>query len=212
MIRNIAISALLLCSFTGPTLIPSRAADFSSEKAAVGKTAPDFELKDINGKDVKLSDFRKKFVVLEWFNDGCPFVKKHYNGNNMQGLQKEYTKKGVVWLSICSSAAGQQGNHTNAEFKEILKKWDASPTHLLVDADGTVGHLYGAKTTPDMFVIGKDGELLYAGAIDDQPVPDPESLKIAKNYVREALDEALAGKAIATTVTKSYGCKVHYGG
>jgi peroxiredoxin len=203
---------LLLSTFVGPALIPSRAADFSAEKAVVGKPAPEFTLKDINDKDVKLSDFRKKFVVLEWFNDGCPFVKKHYNSHNMQNLQKEATKKGVVWLSICSSGAGQQGNHTNPEYKEIEKKWDASPTHFLLDTDGTVGHLYGAKTTPDMFVIGKDGELLYAGAIDDKPDTDADSIKTAKNYVREALDQAMAGKSIATSTTRSYGCKVHYGG
>jgi hypothetical protein len=153
-----------------------------------------------------------KFVVLEWFNDGCPFVKKHYNSGNMQALQKEFEKKGVVWLTICSSAEGKQGNHTSDEYKTILKDWKADPSHFLVDAGGKVGRLYGAKTTPDMFVIAKDGTLKYSGAIDDQPYPDLDTVKIAKNYVRQALDELMAGKNVATTSTKSYGCSVKYNG
>jgi len=210
--RNLAVSALIACSAAGAPFYASVGAPETTSQVQVGKEAPDFTLTDIDGKKVKLSDFRKKFVVLEWFNDGCPFVKKHYNSDNMQSLQKEFTKKGVVWLSICSSGAGQQGNHTDAEFKQILKKWNTAPTHFLVDADGKVGHLYGAKTTPDMFVIGKDGQLLYAGAIDDHPDTDADSIKISKNFVREALDQSMAGKSIATSTTKSYGCKVHYGG
>jgi hypothetical protein len=130
----------------------------------------------------------------------------------MQALQKEYTGKGVVWLTICSSAQGKPGSHTADEYKKILSEYNAEPTHFLVDADGKVGRLYGAKTTPDMFVISKTGKVEYSGAIDDKPVPDPDSIKTAKNYVREALDQALSGKSIATRTTKSYGCSVKYSG
>jgi peroxiredoxin len=211
LFRNLLLSSLLTFSSSGAPCFQAAAAENAhTAQAEVGKKAPDFALSDIDGKSVTLSKLQGKFVVLEWFNDGCPFVKKHYNSGNMQGLQKEYGKKGVVWLSICSSAPGKQGNHANDEFKKILKDWKAEPAYLLVDAEGTVGRLYGAKTTPDMFVIGKDGSLVYAGAIDDQPVPDPESIKKARNYVREALDQAMSGKDVATKVTKSYGCSVKY--
>jgi peroxiredoxin len=212
--RNLFLSVLLSCATTFVPWLPYQAAENApaASQAEVGKKAPDFTLSDIDGKSATLSKFHGKFVVLEWFNDGCPFVKKHYNSNNMQALQKDYAKKGVVWLSICSSAPGKQGNHTNAEFKKILKDWKAEPAHLLIDTEGTVGHLYGARTTPDMFVISKDGTVIYAGAIDDQPVPDADSVKNARNYVREALDQTLAGKEISTKSTKSYGCSVKYKG
>jgi peroxiredoxin len=211
--RNFVLSALLACSSAAMPLYPGITADQELVgQAEIGKNAPDFTLTDINGKSVTLSKLHGKFVVLEWFNDGCPFVKKHYNSGNMQALQKEFEKKGVVWLTICSSAEGKQGNHTPDDFKTILKDWKADPSHFLVDAGGKVGRLYGAKTTPDMFVIAKDGTLKYSGAIDDQPVPDLDSVKIAKNYVRQALDELMAGKNVATTSTKSYGCSVKYNG
>ena len=132
--------------------------------------------------------------MLEWFNDGCPFVKKHYNSDNMQSLQKEFTKKGVVWLSICSSGAGQQGNHTDAEFKRILKKWNAEPTHFLVDADGKVGHLYGAKTTPDMLLSAKTVNFsmpVRLTTIQTQMRQHQNS----KNFVREALDQSMANRS-----------------
>jgi len=198
-----AVAALAI----GTLSAPGFAAD---EPATVGKTAPDFTLQDTNGTAHELSKLRGKFVVLEWFNDGCPFVKKHYNSNNMQKLQKEYTGKGVVWYSINSSAASKQGNHTAAEYNKILSDWKAEPTALLLDHDGKVGHLYGAKTTPDMYVIDKTGKLVYAGAIDDTPSVDPSDIPKSKNYVREALDEALQGKTVKVATTKSYGCSVKY--
>jgi peroxiredoxin len=186
----------------GSLSVPAFAAD---ESAAVGKTAPDFTLQDTNGKTHELSKLRGKFVVLEWFNDGCPFVKKHYTSDNMQKLQKEYTGKGVVWYSINSSASSKQGNHTAAEYNKILSDWKAAPTALLLDHDGKVGHLYGAKTTPD-----KAGKLVYAGAIDDTPSVEASDIPKSKNYVREALDEALQGKSVKVATTKSYGCSVKY--
>lgn len=178
--------------------------------AAVGKPAPDFSLTDIKGKTWKLKDLKGKVVVLEWFNHGCPFVKKHYDSGNMQALQKAYTKKGVTWLSICSSAPGKQGSASSEEHARTFSSKDGAPTAVVIDADGKVGMAYGAKTTPHMFIVGKDGKLLYAGAIDDKRSPDPEDVKTSKNYVKAALDEILAGKPVSNSSTKSYGCSVKY--
>lgn len=211
--KNAGLSVVLALSMAAMPAAMTRAADAPAEvQAEVGKKAPGFTLPDLDGKPISLSKFKGKFVVLEWFNDGCPFVKKHYNTGNMPELQKEFTKKGVVWLTICSSAEGKQGHHTVAEFKDILKNWKAQPSHFLVDGDGTVGHEYGAKTTPDMYILDKEQNLVYAGAIDDKPDTDVESVKTAKNYVRAALDEVMAGKQVATASTRSYGCSVKYKG
>ncbi len=175
------------------------------EKPPVGKPAPDFKLTDWKGKEVSLSQFRKKIVVLEWFSDECPFVKKHYNSGNMQSLQKEAATKGVVWLTICSSAQGKPGFHTGEGQQQVMRNWNASPSDFLIDAEGKVGRMYGSKNTPTMYVIGKDGVLIYEGAIDDTPDADPGSVKTAKNYVRAAILEALSNKAVTTSVTKAYG-------
>ncbi len=176
----------------------------------IGKAAPAFSLKDCDGKTRKLSDFKGKIVVLEWFNHGCPFVKKHYDSNNMQDLQKTYTGKGIVWLSICSSAEGKQGFGTPEEHKKAFKDRGAAPTAVLIDSEGTVGHAYGAKTTPAMYVIDGKGTLVYSGAIDDNRTPDKEAAKTAKNFVAAALNETLAKKAVAISSTKSYGCSIKY--
>ena len=176
----------------------------------VGKSAPAFSVKDWDGKNRKLSDFKGKVVVLEWFNHGCPFVKKHYDSNNMQDLQKTYTGKGVVWLAICSSAEGKQGYGTGEEHKKVFKEKGAAPTAVLIDSEGTVGRAYGAKTTPAMYVIDGKGVLVYAGAIDDNRTPDREAAKTAKNFVAAALNETLAKKPVAISSTKSYGCSVKY--
>lgn len=178
--------------------------------AKVGSEAPDFTLTDAKGKTVKLSQFKGKLVVLEWFNHGCPFVKKHYDSGNMQALQKEYTKKGVIWLAICSSASGRQGFATGEEHLKAMADKKAMPTNILIDADGKVGRLYDAKTTPHMFVIGKDGTLDYAGAIDDKRSTDAEDVKGANNYVKAALDKLIAGKMPAVSSTQAYGCSVKY--
>lgn len=202
MLKNLvlaAVSALMLSA------APAHAA------VTVGEAAPDFTLPAADGGEQTLSSFKGKLVVLEWHNKGCPFVKKHYGSGNMQALQKEYTAKDVVWLTINSSAEGKQGYETAAEALETAKSAGAAPTHILLDPKGEVGHLYGAATTPHMFVIDKDGKLVYAGAIDDTPSPDPEDVKTAKNYVREALDAVMAGKPVETASTRSYGCGVKYG-
>jgi peroxiredoxin len=187
-----------------------KAASENTDAAQVGKAAPDFSLQDTNGKTQKLSAYKGKLVVLEWLNHGCPFVKKHYSSGNMQALQKDAAKDGVVWLSIVSSAAGKQGYQTNAEHNAAMKTQGAAPAAILIDADGKVGHLYGAKTTPHMFVVNKKGDLAYAGAIDDKPGTDVEEIKTAKNYVKAALDQLKNGKPVEVSSTKSYGCSVKY--
>ncbi len=185
---------------------------FQTGLAAVklDEAAPSFKLTDSNGKEHSLSDFKGKWVVLEWVNYGCPFVKKHYGSGNMQTLQKTYTEKGIVWLSICSSSEGKEGYFDADELKDKIKTANGSQTAYLVDEDGTVGKMYEAKTTPHMFIINPEGVLVYNGAIDNKRSTDQEDIKDATNYVKEALDAALAGKAIATKSTKPYGCSVKY--
>jgi peroxiredoxin len=173
------------------------------------QAAPNFTLTDTNGKKHSLSDYKGKFVVLEWFNPDCPFVKKHYSGN-MQILQKEYTARGAIWLSVNSSAPGKQGSYTPQGFNKFIAEKFAVPTAVLLDRDGKVGHLYGAQTTPHMFVIDPKGILIYQGAIDDVSSTDPQDITKARNYVREVLDAAMSGKPVAVSMTKSYGCSVKY--
>ena len=177
-----------------------------------GEPAPNFTLAGLNpkAKDVSLADFKGKIVVLEWLNHGCPFVRKHYDSGNMQSLQKKYTDNNVIWLSIVSSAPGKQG-HVNRD-GAIKEKKDnkSSATDVLLDPTGKVGQLYGAKTTPHMYIIDKAGKLVYQGAIDDQPDTDKNSIAGAKNYVDSALSEIMAGKEVTAHTTKSYGCAVKY--
>ncbi len=177
----------------------------------VGKPAPDFSAVDSNGKTVKLSGFRGKIVVLEWTNDGCPYVKKHYGSGNMQNLQKDASAKGAVWLTIISSAPGKQGYVDGAAANELTKSRGASPAAVLLDPEGAIGHLYDARTTPHMFIVNEDGTLVYMGGIDDKPTSNPDDIQSAKNYVRVALDEVMEGKPVAEAVTRPYGCSVKYG-
>ena len=183
---------------------------FAQSGAVVGKPAPEFTLKDGSGQSHALSSFRGKYVVLEWVNFGCPFVQKHYGSGNMQKLQKAYTGQGVVWLSVNSSGEGKQGYYPAADLAGVLKEKGAAATAYLLDTDGKVGHLYGARTTPHMFVIDPKGTLVYAGGIDDKPSTDQADIAGATNYVAAALDQARAGKPIATAVSKPYGCSVKY--
>ena len=194
-------------------LIPLFALGLSLQASAAvepGEEAPDFTLTDSKGTSHKLSDFRGKLVVLEWLNHDCPFVKKHYGSGNMQKLQKEYTANGVVWLSIISSAPGKQGHRTGPQADADTKDKNANPTAVLLDPAGEVGQKYEAKTTPHMFVIDKEGKVIYAGAIDSIRSTDPADTARSENYVRQALDAALAGKAVPTPSTKPYGCGVKY--
>lgn len=181
-----------------------------SQDAKLNEPAPNFKLMDSNGKEHSLNDFKDKIVVLEWINYECPFVKKHYNSKNMQTLQEKYTKAGIVWLTICSSAESKQGNFSNDKINSRSKKHGAKFTAYLVDADGKVGKMYGAKTTPHMYIIDKTGKLVYAGGIDDKASTDIADIKSAKNFVSSALDELLAGKNVSLQSSKPYGCSVKY--
>jgi len=183
---------------------------FADDEVKVGSAAPAFSLKDVNGKTHNLADYKGKFVVLEWFNEGCPFVKKHYTSGNMQKLQKEYVGKDVVWLSINSSAEGEQGHMTPETAPKTIGDWKMDSTKVLLDHDGKVGKMYGAKTTPHMFVIDKEGKLVYQGAIDSKSSANTADIEGAENYVKVALDSSMAGKPVATSSTKPYGCSVKY--
>jgi peroxiredoxin len=176
----------------------------------VGAPAPQFTAKDLDGKDVKLSDLKGKFVVLEWHNQGCPFVVKHYDSGNMQKVQKELTAQGVVWLTVISSAPGKQGYVTPEQEKKYLTDKSAAPTNVLLDPEGTLGTLYGAKTTPHMFIIDDKGVLVYAGAIDDKSGTSQSEVATARNYVLAAYGEAKDGKPVTTSSTAPYGCSVKY--
>lgn len=181
-----------------------------ADGASPGQKAPAFTLQDTSGTSHSLSDFDGKIVVLEWTNYLCPFVKKHYRTGNMQALQKEYTGKGVVWLSVNSSAPGKQGHFSPAEWQRHIEEQDAAPTAVLLDPDGKVGRAYGAKTTPHMFVINTEGKLLYKGAIDDKATFKPADVETASNYVKEVLDSLLAGEDVDPTENRPYGCSVKY--
>jgi len=184
---------------------------FSSAYAVkVGEPAPDFQAADSNGQMHKLSNERGKFVVLEWHNNGCPYTQKHYESGNMQRLQKEWTDKGVIWLTVISSAPGTQGFVTPSQENEYLKKVNAAPTAVLMDPGGSLGHLYAAKTTPHMFIIDPSGTLIYNGAIDDHPTSDQGDIAGSKNYVSVALQQAMGGKPVAEAATRPYGCSVKY--
>jgi peroxiredoxin len=197
---------LLLTLFT--SLIGT--AVFAADVPSIGSNAPDFSLTDANGKTHSLSQYKGKYVVLEWFNPECPFVKKHYGSNNMQNLQKEFTDKGVVWLTINSNAPGTQGSLTAEEAQKILASWKTHETALLLDPEGNAGRAYGAKNTPNMVVVNPDGKVIYHGAIDSKATPNPSDIPNSTNYVKAALDESLAGKSVATPETKPYGCSVKY--
>ena len=178
--------------------------------ATVGQKAPDFTLADAGGKQHKLSEYRGKYVVLEWVNFDCPFVHKHYSSGNMQKLQAAAAESEIVWLSICSSAPGLQGYFEGDALTARIKQEGSKAAAYLIDADGAVGRIYEAKTTPHMYVIGPDGVLRYAGAIDDRPSTKTADVEGATNYVTSALEASLSGKPVETGWTKSYGCSVKY--
>jgi peroxiredoxin len=176
--------------------------------ADIGKRAPDFTGTDINGKTIKLADYKGKIVVIESFNPDCPFCKNHYQGA-AQELQKELADKGVVWLLVNSVSPKNSSHRTAVEAQKEWADLKIAATAWIDDSSGDIGHAYGMKTTPHAFVVDKDGKLAYDGAMDDQPNPfhDPRT---AKNYLRNAVEELLAGKPVSTPKTKPYGCAVHY--
>jgi peroxiredoxin len=195
--RNLLSLVLTVCALSAFALTP-------------GTQAPDFKGTDSNGVTHSLSQYRGKYVVLEWANKGCPYEQKHYLSGNMEALQKEWTDKGVIWLSILSSAPGEQGNVTPAEENQYLKQMHAAPTAAILDPSGSIGRLYQAKTTPHIFVIDPTGKLIYQGAIDDKPTTDLADIKTAHNYLNEALNAAMSGKPVPTASTRPYGCSVKY--
>jgi alkyl hydroperoxide reductase subunit AhpC len=199
-------SALLYASAIA--LVLGAAVQLSAAK--VGEAAPDFTAAASNGKTFHLSDYHGKYVVLEWHNNGCPFVRKQYNSGNMQRLQKQWTSQGVVWFTILSSAPGKQGSMSASEENDYLAKMQAAPTAALLDPSGEIGHLYDAKTSPHMFVINPQGVVIYDGAIDDKPTTDLNDVPGAINYVSLALEQAMAGKQVETPATRPYGCSVKY--
>ncbi len=182
----------------------------AADAPPVGSTAPAFTLSDAKGQKHSLADYKGKYVVLEWFNPECPFVKKHYGSGNMQNLQKEFTTKGVVWLTVDSNAPGTQGNLTAEQAEKIVTGWNAHQTAFLLDPEGKVGRAYGAKNTPDMVIINPEGKIVYEGAIDSKATPNPADIPTSTNYVKAALDESLAGKPISKPTTRPYGCSVKY--
>ena len=182
----------------------------SQAEVEVGKPAPTFKEKDQSGKDRQLSDFKGNLVVLEWYNEGCPYVKKHYGSGNMQKLQKKYTDKGVKWLSVATSSQGRQGYVDPMTAATHMKTAGMNSSALLLDSDGTMGRTYGAKTTPHMFVINPKGTVIYAGAIDSNNSADPDTIPKATNFVAEALDLAMSGKPVKVASSKPYGCSVKY--
>src|SRR5947209_5525306 len=183
---------------------------YAADVPPVGSAAPDFSVPDANGKTHSLSQYKGKYVVLEWFNPECPFVKKHYGSGNMQKLQQEYTSKGVVWLTIDSNAPGSEGNITPEQAQKIMASWKTHQTALLPDPESNVARSYGAKNTPDMIVINPEGKIVYEGAIDSKATPNPADIPSSTNYVKAALDESLAGKPVSNPTTKPYGCSVKY--
>ncbi|MFN8892607.1 MAG: thioredoxin family protein [Betaproteobacteria bacterium] len=186
------------------------AAGAAFASATVGQPAPAFTAVDTTGKPVSLADFKGRHVVLEWVNPGCPYVVKHYGSGNMQGTQREAAAKGVVWLSINSTAADARDFLKPAEMAAWMQQQKAAATATLMDADGKVGRAYGARTTPHMYIIDPAGKLVYAGAIDSIPSGRVADIANATNHVKVALAESLAGKPVSTPVTRPYGCSVKY--
>jgi peroxiredoxin len=182
----------------------------TASAAPPGDAAPAFKEADTTGKEVQLSDFRGKTVILEWTNDGCPFVQKHYNSKNMQKTQEAATSDGVVWLSVISSKPGSQGYADAVKANKLTADRGAKPTHVLLDPDGSMGRAYGAKTTPHMYIITPDGKIAYNGAIDSIQSNKVEDIPKATNYVKAALASLEAGKAPDPALTVPYGCDVKY--
>jgi peroxiredoxin len=205
--QKLLFSALCLGAALGLALTTPNA---TAASATIGQPAPNFTLTGADGKTHSLADYAGKYVVLEWTNPNCPFVHKFYDSGTMQKLQKEETGKGVVWLRVNSSAEGHDGYQTAADLTAYTTEHHVNATQSLMDPDGKVGHEYGARTTPHMFVINTKGELIYAGGIDSKPSPNPEDIAGATNYVTTALDEAMAGKPVTTPTARPYGCSVKY--
>ncbi len=201
-INTAVAAAILILSLT--------ALDSQAAKLETGSEAPDFEYTDVEGNTGKLSDLKGKYVVIEWFNHGCPFVAKHYNSEKMQSLQSEYTGKDVVWIAVNSTSEGH-GDYRNAEeSKSDAEQHGATASHIVIDSSGDIGTLYGAKVTPHIFIVNPGGTLIYQGAADDIKSTDTEDIHKAVNYIDLAMTEALTPKELTNPETKPYGCGVKY--
>ena len=208
--KLIAAAFALVALAATALLSVDRAAAVGAAAVRPGAPAPGFTAPDIAGRMVNLGQYAGQIVILEWTNNGCPFVQKHYDSANMQTLQRRYTQGGVIWLTIASSAPGEEGYVTPAAAKADLARWQAAPTDYLLDPDGFVGHLYDARATPHMVVIDRGGRIAYMGAIDDTPSTRLADVKTAKNYLVAALDEIAAGKPVTVASTRAYGCSIKY--
>jgi peroxiredoxin len=201
-------SAAILLAGVATRLGPRAA--LAAVQAKVGDAAPLFTAPATNGTPVSLPSYKGKIVVLEWTNHECPYVRKHYETGNMQALQREATGQGVVWLTLISSAKGEQGYVTAAQADELTASRKAAPTAVLLDEPGVVGRMYGATNTPHMYVVDRTGMLVYAGAIDDKPTTRRTDVTGASNYVRAALESVSTGQPVKTPITRAYGCTVKY--
>jgi len=212
MIRNRTFLLLALAigaSYTATACTESEAAPVP-ESPPVNQPAPAFTVTDTKGKTHSLDSYRGKWVVLEWFNHDCPYTKKHYKSDNMQALQREYTAKNVVWISVISSAPGKDGYGSAADIDQQMIEKKAAPSFVVRDTAGVLGRMYGARNTPQLFAIDPEGVLRYAGAIDDKPTSKAKDVQGAKNYLKAALDAGLAGQPIAVSTSQPYGCDVKY--
>lgn len=198
-VSRLCLGLLILCGVPG-----------LSHAATVGEAAPAFATQSASGEQVSLADYAGHLVVLEWSNYNCPFVRKHYDSGNIPDMQERYTGKGVVWLTVMSSAPGKQGYFEPEALQALNKEHGNKATHVLRDADGTIGRLYDATSTPHLFVIDRDGTLAYAGAIDSIASAVKEDIEQAENYVVSALDSLLAGEKVKTPVSRAYGCSIKY--
>jgi peroxiredoxin len=207
MMKHLFTAAAIAIAAPALTLVVAAPA---MANAVVGQPAPAFTATDSNGRQHSLSDFNGKTVVLEWTNAECPFVQKYYGGGDMQKLQADAKRQGAVWLSVNSGAPGKQGHVTGAQADAKMKAGGANPTAYLLDADGSIGRAYGAKTTPHMFVIAPNGTVAYAGGIDDMPTADPADIAKAKPLVKLALADVAAGQPVGTPTSRPYGCSVKY--
>lgn len=200
VIRRFGLAALISFLLSAPVLAGLK----------IGEPVPLIDAHTQTGERVNLADYKGKYVVLEWTNELCPFVQKHYKSRNMQTLQKEMSQRDVVWLTVFSSAVGKPGHVDAAAARKFAADLGTSSTAMLLDESGDIGRAYGASTTPHMYVIDTEGKLAYMGAIDDVPSADPDDIPQAQNYVRAALNQALAGEVISVPLSKPYGCSIKY--
>lgn len=203
---NASFTSFLAFALIAASVLPKLAV----AAPTVGEPAPDFSATDSQGNTQTLSDQKGSIVVLEWTNHECPFVQKHYETGNMQALQEEATSEDIVWWSVISSAPGKQGHVSPEQADELTSSRDAAPSAVLLDSEGTVGQLYGARTTPHMYVIDPEGTLVYMGAIDDKPSTEKSDVESANNYVRAALNAVQQDQTVDPAITQPYGCSVKY--